>query len=75
LSHSVASELEAMAAPQPKVLNLASVMTPLPSSLIWSFITSPHSGEPTTPVPTLGSSLSSDPMFRGLLKCSSSFSL
>src|SRR5256885_13080948 len=55
-THSVASEELAMADPQPKVLNLASSMTWV-SGLIFicSFITSPHSGAPTRPVPTLGS--------------------
>ena len=36
LIHSVANELDAMAEPQPKVLNLASVMFPLSStSIFW----------------------------------------
>ena len=34
LIHSVANELDAMAEPQPKVLNLASVMFPLSSTSI-----------------------------------------
>src|SRR5271157_4185685 len=68
LTHSVASEELAMADPQPKVLNLASSIT-LVSGLIFicSFITSPHSGAPTRPVPTLGSSLERLPTLRGLL--------
>src|SRR5262245_43197377 len=57
LTHSVARLELAMALPQPNVLNFASSITPLSSlTLIWSFITSPHSGAPTRPVPTLGSS-------------------
>src|ERR1035438_7126193 len=53
LTHSVASEEEAMAEPQPKVLNLASSMTLVSRlTLICSFMTSPHSGAPTSPVPT-----------------------
>ena len=56
-SHSVASDELAMALPQPKVLNLASSIMPVSSlTLICSFITSPHSGAPTMPVPTLGRS-------------------
>jgi hypothetical protein len=67
-SHSVASDELAMALPQPNVLNLASSMIPVPgSTLSCSFITSPHSGAPTIPVPTFGSRLSSAPTFRGLL--------
>ena len=67
-SHSVASEELAIALPQPKVLNLASSMMPVASfTFICSFMTSPHSGAPTMPVPTLGSLLSSDPTLRGLI--------
>ena len=54
LIHSVASDDDAMAEPQPKVLNLASSMTPSSLTLIWSCITSPQAGAPTRPVPTLG---------------------
>jgi hypothetical protein len=45
---------------------MAVSMTP---SLIfsWSFITSPHSGAPTMPVPTSVAFLSSEPTLRGLL--------
>jgi len=68
LSHSVASELAAMAEPHPNALNLASTIRPSSSTSIWSFITSPHSGAPTTPVPTRGEFLSSEPTFRGLVK-------
>ena len=68
LSHSVARLEEAMALPQPNVLNLASSMTPVSRfTLIWSFMTSPHSGAPTRPVPTPGVSLVKDPTLRGLL--------
>src|SRR5881409_4021656 len=60
--------VDAMALPQPKVLNLASSMTPVSRlTLICSFITSPHSGAPTSPVPTPGVSLPKDPTLRGLL--------
>src|ERR1700678_1205332 len=68
LTHSVAREDEAIAEPQPKVLNLASSMTfvsRLP--LICHFITSPHSGAPTRPVPTSALLLSIEPTLRGLL--------
>ena len=59
---------EAMALPQPNVLNLASSMTPVSTlTLICSFMTSPHSGAPTSPVPTPGVSLVKDPTLRGLL--------
>jgi hypothetical protein len=68
LSHSVARLELAMAEPQPNVLNFASSITPVSRfTLIWSFITSPHSGAPTRPVPTPGISLPKDPTFRGLL--------
>ena len=65
LSHSVARLDEAMAEPQPKVLNFASVMTPLASTSTWSFITSPQAGAPTRPVPTVFFDLSSVPTLRG----------
>jgi hypothetical protein len=65
LIHSVASDELAMADPQPKVLNLASSMTPCSFTLICSLITSPQAGAPTRPVPTLGSALSRLPTFRG----------
>ena len=56
-SHSVASEELAMALPQPKVLKRASSMTLSSFTLICSFMTSPHSGAPTMPVPTSGEAL------------------
>src|SRR5690606_28778067 len=66
LTHSVARELEAMAEPQPNVLNLASRTTPS-TILSWSFITSPQAGAPTSPVPTsASSSLLNLPTLRGL---------
>ncbi len=67
-THSVASEDDAIADPQPKVLNLASSMT-LVSGLTWicSFMTSPHSGAPTKPVPTVWLLLSIEPTLRGLV--------
>ena len=64
-SHSVAREDEAMAEPQPNVLNFASSMTPSSETLICSRITSPQAGAPTRPVPTDSSSLSSVPTLRG----------
>src|SRR5712692_12040132 len=66
LTHSVASEELASAEPQPRVLNSASSMTCV-SELIFicSFITSPHSGPRTRPVPTLGSSFGKLPTLRG----------
>ncbi len=65
LSHSVASEDEAMADPQPKVLKLASSMRPSSPTLICRRITSPQAGAPTRPVPTLSSFLSRVPTLRG----------
>ena len=52
-NHSVATEDEAIALPQPKVLNLASIIVPFSSTSNCNFITSPHAGAPTKPVPTL----------------------
>jgi len=42
MTRSVMYELEAMALPQPKVLNFTSEMMPLSSTRIWSFMTSPQ---------------------------------
>src|SRR5664279_1359978 len=68
LTHSVASEEEAIAEPQPKVLNFASSMMLVSGlTLICSFMTSPHSGAPTRPVPTSGLLLSNEPTLRGLV--------
>ena len=64
LTHSVIKELEAIADPQPNVLNLASSITPSSLTLICNFITSPHAGAPTKPV-TFSDDLSSDPTFLG----------
>uniref|UniRef100_A0A1L8D834 Uncharacterized protein n=1 Tax=Nyssomyia neivai TaxID=330878 RepID=A0A1L8D834_9DIPT len=64
-THSVARELEAIADPQPNVLNFASMIFPFSSTLICNFMTSPHAGAPTRPVPTFFSLLSMDPTFRG----------
>ena len=64
-THSVTSDDEAIAEPQPKVLNLASSMMPSGLTLICSFITSPQAGAPTSPVPTLASFLSKAPTLRG----------
>jgi hypothetical protein len=66
LSHSVARLELAIADPQPNVLNFASSMTPVAGlTLTCSFMTSPHSGAPTRPVPTFASSFGSDPTLRG----------
>lgn len=65
LTHSVAKLLDAIAEPHPKVLNFASMILPSSSTLIWSFITSPHAGAPTSPVPTFLSCLSKLPTFLG----------
>jgi len=65
LIHSVANELEAMADPHPNVLNLASIILPSSSTLIWSFMTSPQAGAPTKPVPMLSAFLSKAPTLRG----------
>jgi hypothetical protein len=65
-NHSVARLELAMAEPHPNVLNFASSMTPVSGfTFTCSFMTSPHSGAPTRPVPTFGSSFGSDPTFRG----------
>src|SRR3954471_17816778 len=68
LIHSVASDDDAIAEPHPKVLNLASSITWVSGfTLICRRITSPHSGAPTSPVPTSLLLLSSVPTLRGLL--------
>src|ERR1700745_2330081 len=55
LTHSVASEEPTIAQPQPNVFNSASCMTCISESIfICSFITSPHSGAPSRPVPPFG---------------------
>src|SRR5205814_1103825 len=64
-THSVTSELEAMADPQPNVLNLASWILPSSPIFTCSRMTSPQAGAPTRPVPTLGSDLSRVPTFLG----------
>ena len=64
-THSVTSELEAIAEPQPKVLNLASSISPSAPTLICSFMTSPQAGAPTMPVPTESSPFSKAPTLRG----------
>src|SRR5713101_1028122 len=67
-THSVASDELAIAEPQPKVLNFASSITCVCGLIfICSFITSPHSGAPTRPVPTFGSSFGRLPTLRGWL--------
>src|SRR5512136_631664 len=71
LTSSVAILLEAIAAPQPKVLNFASVMV-LFSIFKNIFIISPQTGFPTSPTP---SAFSISPTFRGFLKWSMTLSL
>ena len=58
-------ELDAIADPQPNVLNFASSITPESLIFNWSFITSPHAGAPTIPVPTVGSVFSNEKRGRG----------
>ena len=60
--HSVVSELDAIALPQPKVLNLASEINPSLFTYICNRITSPHAGAPTKPVPTFEFVLSKTPI-------------
>src|ERR1700739_998856 len=68
LHPSGASDEEAIAEAEPKVLNLASSMTLVCGfTLICNFITSPHSGAPTKPVPTSVLLLSIEPTLRGWL--------
>ena len=64
-THSVTSELEAIAEPHPNVLNFASRILPSSPILSCNRITSPQAGAPTSPVPTFGSALSMLPTFRG----------
>uniref|UniRef100_K3XAL0 Uncharacterized protein n=1 Tax=Globisporangium ultimum (strain ATCC 200006 / CBS 805.95 / DAOM BR144) TaxID=431595 RepID=K3XAL0_GLOUD len=65
LSHSVATDDDAIAEPQPNVLNLESTIVPFSSTSIWSFMTSPQAGAPTRPVPTFLAFLSIEPTLRG----------
>lgn len=66
LTSSVKYEELAMALPQPNVLNLTSEIVLFDgSTLIWSFITSPHAGAPTSPVPTSVSVFFIEPTLRG----------
>eukprot|EP01137_Pigoraptor_chileana_P031598 Opistho-2@19676 len=65
ISMTVTRDELAIAEPQPNVLNFASVIFPFASTRICSFMTSPHAGAPTKPVPTSSAFLSSDPTFRG----------
>ncbi|KAH3669637.1 hypothetical protein OGATHE_002449 [Ogataea polymorpha] len=63
---SVAKDEDAMAEPQPNVLNLTSSITPVSSlTLICNLITSPQAGAPTSPVPTFLRFLSIVPTFLG----------
>src|SRR5712691_5472346 len=66
LTHSVTSEELAIAEPQPNASNSASSMACV-SELIFicSFITWPHSGAPSRPVPPFGSSFGRLPTSRG----------
>jgi len=50
----------------PRALKTASLMRPSAPTLSCSFMTSPHAGAPTRPVPTFASFLSSDPTLRGV---------
>src|SRR4030042_1977214 len=61
-----------MALAQPNVLNFASAILPLSSSLKVSLRASPQAREPTSPTP---SGFSTSPTFRGLKKWSLSFSV
>ena len=72
LSISVSTEEEAMAEAQPKVLNLASVITWFSSTLMLSRRASPQAMEPTLPTP---SAPSISPTFLGLMKWSCTFSV
>ena len=65
LIHSVANDDDAIADPHPKVLNFASIIFPLSSTSICSFITSPQAGAPTRPVPTFFFLASNFPTFLG----------
>ena len=63
----VAIELVAIAAPQPKVLNFASRMTLFSSMSRYTRMMSPHTALPTVPQPL---AFSISPTFWGLVKCS-----
>jgi hypothetical protein len=58
-----------MAEPHPKVLNLTSLIRPLSSTRIWSFITSPQAGAPTLlhQSPTTNTQFKRKGVFGGLL--------
>ena len=71
LISSVAIELVAIAAPQPKVLNVTSVIT-LFSTLMYILIMSPHLELPTSPMPFASAS---SPTFLGFAKWSITLSL
>ena len=73
LTHSVTTLELAIAEPHPNVLKHESMMLPSSSTLICSFITSPHAGAPTKPVPTFAEFLSNEPTLRGLSKWSTTF--
>eukprot|EP01139_Manchomonas_bermudensis_P000084 Amastigsp_a82_1328.p3 type:complete len:105 gc:universal Amastigsp_a82_1328:265-579(+) len=66
ITHSVASDDDAIAEPQPKVLKTACTILPVAGSTsTWNFIMSPHAGAPTVPVPTFFALRSSEPTLRG----------
>ena len=56
---------DAIAEPQPYVLNFASSIIPSSLTLICNRITSPHAGAPTIPVPTRFISFANTPTFLG----------
>ncbi len=65
-TNSVKYDEDAIAEPHPKVLNLTSeIVLLVGSTLICSFITSPHAGAPTRPVPTSVSAFGMLPTLRG----------
>ena len=68
---SVAIDEDAIALPQPKVLNFTSVMTSA-RTLIYMRIMSPHLALPTSPMPSASGIL---PTLRGFSKWSMTFSL
>ena len=72
LAISVTIDEVAIAAPHPSVWNLTSSMWSVSSTLIVICMTSPHTGLPTSPIP---SASSMTPTLRGLLKWSMTFSL
>ena len=60
LTRSVINDEEAIAEPHPNVLNLTSLIRPLSSTRIWSFITSPQAGAPTLLLALFSKSICND---------------